>query len=368
MVTVFRRQDTTHRRPIHEIAHYIVVLEGSESGKKLELGLKPIRMGRHPDNDWVLADPCVSGHHCAVSFESGVVKVTDLGSTNGTFINGERITERTTWPDSASLQIGNQVLCLEYRARDEMERSTQLAADIQQAAAYVRSLLPPPLKSGSVTTDWHYAPSAQLSGDIFNYYWLDSLRFAFYLIDVCGHGVGPALHSVSVSNLLRQRSLPHVEFSRPSQVLDAMNRALPMEQYGSMYFTLWYGVYNSGNRTLSYASAGHPPALLFSEHGQHRTDLATDNPPIGILEQAQFLEASITLEPASSLYLYSDGVYEISKKTGDWWSREAFSRYLQQQVQAGAGHAEDIYRAIRAFTRTGSFDDDFSLMRMNFDA
>lgn len=366
-LTVLRRPGTPPRPPARDIARYIIVLEGSEAGKKQELGLKPVTLGRHHDNDVVIADPFVSGHHCTVSFEAGVVWVTDLGSTNGTFIDDRRVRGRAPWPDNASLQIGNQILGHEYRARDEMERSARLAADLQQAAEYVRSLLPPPLTQGPITTEWYYAPSAQLGGDIFNYCWLDAHRFAVYLIDVCGHGIGPALHSVSVCNLMRQRSLPNVDFARPNQVLEALNRALPMEQYGAMYFTLWYGIYHAETRTLRYAAAGHPPALVFSGHGQNLEKLATDNPPVGMLDCVQFHESSALLEPGSVLYLYSDGVFEITQKNGQLWSCEEFSGYLHQQVLAGAGQAESLYRAIRTFAQGERFEDDFSLVRLQFD-
>ena len=358
----------TARRPAVEVARYVSVVDGTESGKKMELGLKPIAVGRHKDNDLVLADSFVSGRHCTISFEAGTVQVTDLGSTNGTFIDGIRVEGSVPWPDSASLQVGNQILRHSFRAREEMQRSVQLANDLRQAADYVRSLLPPPISSGAVTTDWHAAPSAELGGDIFGYHWLDSGRFAFYLIDVCGHGVGAALHSVSVSNLLRQRSLAEVDFARPSQVLTALNRAHPMEKFGSMFFTLWYGIYSPADRTLAYASAGHPPGLLFSGQGRVRRELATENPPIGVVEEAEFVDASIPVEPHSSLYLYSDGVFEINTKAGSWWSCEAFAHYLQQQVQRGTGYPAGLFRAIKAFTRDDRFDDDFSLLQMNFDA
>jgi len=366
--TTLFRSGAYPRRPACEIAHYIVVYEGTEMGKKLEIGLAPIRVGRYEDNELMLADPFVSAHHCTIAFDEGAVWVTDVASTNGTFIDGERVVGRAPWPDSASLQIGNQVLRHEYHARDEMERSTRLANDIRHAADYVRSLLPPSLRGEGIVADWQYAPSTELGGDIFHYHWLDNGRLAFYLIDVCGHGIGAALHSVAISQLLRQQSLPHVDFARPGQVLAALNRALPMERYGDMYFTLWYGVYCRAERKLDYASGGHPPALLLSERGRHCTELATENPPVGVLEQSTFLENSLLVEPASALYLYSDGVYEFTPKTGDAWSCETLARFLKERAELGEAQPGNLYRAIRAFALADRFEDDFSLLRMEFDA
>jgi sigma-B regulation protein RsbU (phosphoserine phosphatase) len=251
-------------------------------------------------------------------------------------------------------------------ARSEIQRSARLDVNIENAARYVRSLLPEALSTRPITTAWHSAPSTALGGDIFHYHWLDDEHFVTYLIDVCGHGIGAALHSVSVSNLLRQRSLPNVDFRRPASVLQALNAALPMERYGAMYFTLWYGVYRPIDRQLQYASAGHPPALLFSDHGRHRLELATENPPIGVIESVEYVDASITLAIGSSLFLYSDGVFDIVKKDGNWWSCEEFAAYLQECVKNQVAAPGKVFQAIRGFTRGEQFPDDFSLLLLQF--
>jgi sigma-B regulation protein RsbU (phosphoserine phosphatase) len=81
-----------------------------------------------------------------------------------------------------------------------------LNSELMQAAAYVRALLPPRL-AGDIRTDWEFIPSTSLGGDSFGYHWIDADHFAMYLLDVCGHGVGAALLSISVINTLRSESL-----------------------------------------------------------------------------------------------------------------------------------------------------------------
>ena len=90
--------------------------------------------------------------------------------------------------------------CLEKKQlRDQEQRTYQalvktqknLAAELAEAAEYVKSLFPAPL-TGDVSADWRFIPSTQLGGDAFGYHWLDADHFAMYLLDVCGHGVGAA--------------------------------------------------------------------------------------------------------------------------------------------------------------------------------
>src|SRR6185295_11826605 len=96
----------------------------------------------------------------------------------------------------------------------------RLADELAEAAAYVRSLLPAPL-AGPIETEWCFHPGEQLGGDSFGYHWIDDNHFAIYLLDVCGHGVGAALLSVSVLNTLRAQTLPGVDFRQPASVLAA---------------------------------------------------------------------------------------------------------------------------------------------------
>lgn len=363
---ISRYPDFIRKNVAADVAHYVVVAEGSERDRKLEIGLTPITIGRHGDNRLCLPDPFISGHHCTVTFEDGVIWVTDRGSTNGTFIDGIRIEGRVIWPINASLQMGNHVLRQEYRHREDMPHSDELDEELHRAAAYVRMLLPQPLPSGPVTAAWQFLPCAGLGGDIFDYFWLDAEHFVVYLLDVCGHGVGAALHSVSVFNLLRRRFLPNVDFTRPEQVLNALNKALPMESYAGMYLTLWYGVYHRG--TLSFASAGHPPALLFDDHPEHCIHLLTDHPPIGITDQMDYGETAITLPPQCRLYLYSDGVYELTTGAGELWGWGEFVDFLEQKSQKGVYQPELILREILDFTQAKHFEDDFSLLSLRFNA
>ena len=97
---------------------------------------------------------------------------------------------------------------LQRNAAFEALRVSQelLAKELAKAAGYVRSILPPPL-TGPVTIDWRFVPSASLGGDCLDYFWIDDDHLAIYLLDVCGHGVGPALLGVSAMNSVRSRAI-----------------------------------------------------------------------------------------------------------------------------------------------------------------
>jgi serine phosphatase RsbU (regulator of sigma subunit) len=354
------------RKHAADVAHYIEVVEGSELGKRVEVGPTPVTVGRHADNLFSLSDPFVSAHHCVITLENGQLWVTDLGSSNGTFIGEQRIPQRSPWPAEAALYVGKQMLRQAYHRREELQRADALTKDLRHAAHYVKTLLPQPLQGGIITTAWHFEPCTELGGDIFDYFWLDRDHFVFYLLDVSGHGVGAALHSISVFNLLRRQSLPGVNFAQPKQVLKALNDALPMEHYADMFFTVWYGVFQPSAARLTFSAAGHPPALLFYDEGKRRLELRAENVPIGITADVEFRERTIPLYPGCRIGLYSDGVYEITHQNGALWRWEEFVQFMQESLRNGADQPEFICRKIRGLTNADRFEDDCSLVLLDF--
>src|SRR5262245_61697122 len=170
---------------------------------------------------------------------------------------------------------------------------------MKQAAHYVQSILPEKLKRGPIKTDWRFVPSAELGGDSFGYHWLDDDHFAFYLLDVSGHGVGAALLSVSAMNALRSQALPNTDFRQPSQVLFAPNNAFQRHQQNGLYFTISYGVCHKPARRVDYSGGGHPPALLVGgpdAAGATLQFLDSKGPMIGAVNDMEYESASTTLD------------------------------------------------------------------------
>src|SRR5262245_16531305 len=195
-----------------------------------------------------------------------------------------------------------------YRQLAESQR--RMAEEIDQAARYVRSLLPPKL-TGDVSVDWKYVPSSDLAGDMFGYHWLDPEHLALYVLDVSGHGVGSSLLAVSAANMLSGGSLPNADFRDPGQVLSRLNDVFQMDRQNGKYFTIWYGVFRKPDRTLRYGNAGHPPALLYTgpdagPAALHRLEAV--DPVIGMMPpEVPFETCSVALGARARLLVYSDG-------------------------------------------------------------
>jgi len=245
----------------------------------------------------------------------------------------------------------------------------RLNEQLSEAVDYVKTMLPRPIKDGPVRIDWKFMPSNSLGGDAFGYHWLDNDNFAIYLLDVSGHGVGAALLSVSVMNALRSETLLNADFRDPEQVLASLNGAFPGEQHNDMFFTIWYGVYNKSSQSLTYASGGHPPALLFGGMPSDKSEmfmLRTKNYVIGGMPDIAYKKGVQKVNNPSCMYIFSDGVYEIPRADGSMWPFKEFSEFVQQPSMERQSDIERIFQHAKKLNQFDSFEDDFTLLEVIF--
>lgn len=269
-------------------------------------------------------------------------------------------------PDAIELVARIRYHAAAHRAQRERDAAFEaLHAELQSAARYVESLIPEPT-DGEVGTRWKFVPSASLGGDTFGYHWLDDRRMAIYLLDVCGHGVGPALLSVSVINALTTGAIGGADAGDPGAVLTALNRLFPMSRHNGMFFTIWYGVADLDARILRFASGGHPPALLVPPGGEARR-LGGDErsgPMIGAVPDIAYETSTTRIEPGARLYLYSDGIHEVALPQGGMWTLDAFLALAEAESRQGGEVLDRLLAGAQSIQGHGNFDDDVSLLEV----
>lgn len=91
----------------------LVVLSEGLTGKSYELKADKTTIGRLEDNSFQVSEGSVSSHHCEVLLKGSDVIVKDLNSTNGTFINGERVTADRALKPGQILRLGSIEMRLE---------------------------------------------------------------------------------------------------------------------------------------------------------------------------------------------------------------------------------------------------------------
>lgn len=266
---------------------------------------------------------------------------------------------------TGSLRIIDDEVSAEQVAKALAQR---LRAEIRSAADYVASTLPGALR-GPVEISSRFLPALELGGDSFHYRWIDDDTLAFYLVDVSGHGVRPALQSMSVHNLIRLGSLPMSTLLRPERVLSRLNVLFRMDEQDGNYFTIWYGVYESSTRTLRYASAGHPPVIALAKSADNdwqTTLLATDSLPIGLFDDSDFQAGTYTVPVGCRMVLFSDGAIELPTSDGTLWSLSDFNDLVRRLAATNQLSADNVVESLQKVTVDGVFDDDCSVITLDF--
>lgn len=200
------------------------------------------------------------------------------------------------------------------QANARMRQNLKAAAQVQQA------LLPldlPEYAWGKVA--WRFRPCDELAGDNLSVFELDDDHIAFYVLDVCGHGVAAALLSVTVrrflsptvassSMMLRRGVVWSSRIVPPAKVADQLNERFAWDADHGQFFTLFYGVLNTKTGQLRYVLAGHPRPVLVT--GGRVRELPGRGFPIGLCPDA-YEEEEITLGAGDRILAYSDGLTEV---------------------------------------------------------
>jgi serine phosphatase RsbU (regulator of sigma subunit) len=127
------------------------------------------------------------------------------------------------------------------------------------------------------------------------------------------------------------------------------------------YVTLWFGLLNAETGQLRYISAGHPPAMVMSIHGEVR-QIEGRNPILGAFENATFFECQTILVDGDRLILYSDGVTEARSPLGTFLGEEGLTQSLRMHSRS---HTSTLSQAIMDDVRRhsdGLLRDDAAIL------
>ena len=173
-----------------------------------------------------------------------------------------------------------------------------------------RSLLPEHLpRLPGIELAARYMPGgvgADVGGDWYDAIPLENGRIGMALGDVVGHGIGAAALMGQLRNGLRAYAL---EGYPPGEVIAKLDRLVQRLEQGRMA-TLLFMVFEPDLGTVRFASAGHLPPLVVSPDGTARYLDGGRVPPLGVSVDVVHEEATVEIEPGSTLVLYSDGLVE----------------------------------------------------------
>jgi sigma-B regulation protein RsbU (phosphoserine phosphatase) len=136
-----------------------------------------------------------------------------------------------------------------------------------------------------------------------------------------------------------------------------------------MYFTIWYGVFNKKSRELVYSSGGHPPAILITGDNLESSkteQLKTSGAIIGAIPDMEYENAKTVVQKFNRLFIFSDGVYEITRPDGSMWQFKEFVEVISTPENSVLHDVEKMHDIVVKLNGDENLEDDFSMIQMTF--
>jgi serine phosphatase RsbU (regulator of sigma subunit) len=249
---------------------------------------------------------------------------------------------------------------------EERERSrTSLIANALQKG--LRNELPP---TPGVTARSLYVSataSAVVGGDFFDLYGLADGRVVVVMGDVSGKGVGAAATASFIKTVLAAYAWSGFD---PASMVSSLNDLLLNFSRPETFATLVVVLLDPATSTLTYCSAGHPPAMLVHrpEAAERELELLTvQSPIVGAFENLGYENGRVTLDRGDVVFLYTDGTTEARDPGGSFFGEDALSRILLDVCPRGVEAIPDlVHEAVVQFA-DGRLHDDMALVAVRYD-
>jgi serine phosphatase RsbU (regulator of sigma subunit) len=185
--------------------------------------------------------------------------------------------------------------------RIRLENELQVAREVQ-AGLMPREM--PDIPGFGLAGAWH--PAREVAGDFYDIFPLDEGRWGMVIGDVADKGTAAALYMAMVHSLILSEALRH---RSPAAALMDVNETILRQSSSVIFVTVFLAVVDPKKQTLQYANAGHNPPMVRRASGAIES-LTKTGSVVGVFDEPQLSDATITLGPGDAVVLYTDGVTE----------------------------------------------------------
>ncbi|MBR4162898.1 MAG: serine/threonine-protein phosphatase, partial [Solobacterium sp.] len=152
-------------------------------------------------------------------------------------------------------------------------------------------------------------PAKGVGGDFFDFFLIDEDHLCLVIADVSGKGI-PAALFMMVSKIILQSCA--MLGRSAAEILTKTNEAICSNNVEQMFITVWLGILEISTGKLTAANAGHEYPILKNPDGTFEVLKDKHGFVIGGMEDIQYKEYEVQLQPGSKLFVYTDGAPEAT--------------------------------------------------------
>ena len=216
--------------------------------------------------------------------------------------------------DDLQLTIDKAVEQIEYikSAQKDHAQLVDIQSDLSVAREIQQAILPRTfeLKLKDAETIDIYASmlaAKDVGGDFYDFFPIDEHRIGFTIADVSGKGVPAAIFMAVSRTLIKATGIQGLP---TDECIRTVNDILCGESVGSMFVTVFYGIYDLETGLVSFTNAGHNPPYILKADGSVEVLKSSCNLVLGAVEGMSFTSETLQLNPGDALVMYTDGVTE----------------------------------------------------------
>jgi sigma-B regulation protein RsbU (phosphoserine phosphatase) len=224
-------------------------------------------------------------------------------------------------------------------------------------------------------------PARTVSGDYYDFLTLDPERVILAVGDVSGKGISAALLMATIHSAVRAYSMEGIPSLRlpvavgetanssiavgtevsSSALLSLLNHQLYQSTPSEKYATLFLGVYDAPERTLTYSNGGHLPPIILAEDGSLRR-LERGGTVVGLFDHRSYEEGSVALRQGELFLAYSDGVTEPENDFGEFGEQRLIDLVWQNRDLPLQRICEVVTAAVDDWIGANEQPDDITLV------
>ena len=251
------------------------------------------------------------------------------------------------------------------RATSEQER---IQTELSLAAKIQSSLLPDRFPAFPDRKDFDiYAvmyPAKEVGGDFYDFFMVKEDLLALVIADVSGKGIPAALFMMA--SMIIIENLVSEGYS-PAAVLEIANERICSRNESGMFVTAWLGILDLKSGVLTAANAGHEYPVLQHAGGEFELYKDKHSLALGALEGIKYVEYSLTLEPGSALFVYTDGAPEATDPDNCMYGTGRLVDLLNREKEKDLkGLLEAVWEDVNVFVREAPQFDDTTMLCVRF--
>ena len=181
-----------------------------------------------------------------------------------------------------------------------------------------------------------------VGGDYFDYVDIDENRIGVLISDVAGKGVPASLLMVMIRTIFATY-IKRTDDIDSVGVINVINDLLSADFGIDKFVTLFFFIYDREKEELSFSNAGHGPLYRFRARDGAIVSTKLDGMPIGIMGDAKYLQAKVSLEPGDIIMMFTDGVTEMRNIDKKEYGRDRIFKMLAEKHHMSA---DDIVKSL----------------------